>query len=660
MSFSDAGRPPRAARVRWAVGLAVAVAALAGAGPALAQPTAGPPQVIDGPTPAITGPAGLGLSIARDGTGGLVYLKGGHVYLSALTGGTFAPPQQLDGGLAGASSQPVIAADNGGELIVAFLNGGALYVTQRASAGAAFGAPRGLAAPAGDPSLQMTPFGKAYIAFTVPDGSGSDVRTAYYFNGAWALESSPLNATPGDDAGTGSGAPAVAAAGDGVAIVAWGENGHIYTRRVWGTAPSVVFQQADGPLPGCTEVAAGNPAIGSGGDSSYAAIGFDETLSCGGQTVSRVLSNRLQGGIDDCGYPNAPASCQVGAGSAQPAVAVGEYGHGWITAATAADDVVATPLGANAAQAPSIQVNTLSNASAPDAVPAIAGFYSTLIAFQHDPGSAGQPEIRVRFAQNGTSLEPEAVLSSPAQGPTDAAAGLAAAGDVAGEAAVAWVQTAAAGNQIVVDQLYQPPAAPAPSAPSGYVRTLRPVLSYTATSSLWGARYTVDLDGVQIAQTTATAVRVPAALSQGPHSWSVSTTDPAGLTSAVRTQSFFVDTVAPRVKAVLSRVRYVGRPVKLHVIDTDTPPGLPAADGSGIAKVVVHWGDGHTDTMVHWRYHTYRRPGRYRITVIVIDRAGNQTRVRLLIRVRVAPAHPPGQPKPTKPPNRPSAGATKP
>ena len=43
----------------------------------------------------------------------------------------------------------------------------------------------------------------------------------------------------------GSGAPQVATAGDGVGIVAWGEGGHVYSRRVWGTAPSVVDEQAD-------------------------------------------------------------------------------------------------------------------------------------------------------------------------------------------------------------------------------------------------------------------------------------------------------------------------------------------------------------------------------------------------------------------------------
>ena len=46
----------------------------------------------------------------------------------------------------------------------------------------------------------------------------------------------------------------------------------------------------------------------------------------------------------------------------------------------------------------------------------------------------------LRYASDGSDLDPEQVVSSPALGPTDADQGLAAAGDVAGDAAAAWVQ----------------------------------------------------------------------------------------------------------------------------------------------------------------------------------------------------------------------------
>ncbi|MGH2871403.1 MAG: hypothetical protein ACRDL5_02965, partial [Solirubrobacteraceae bacterium] len=256
---------------------------------------------------AIAGPgAGIdsldGLAVARDGTGGLVYLEdlGGvpHVFVSVLSGGRFEAPVQVDPGLAGASSQPVIAADNGGVLIVAFINSGVLYVSQTTAAGTPVSAPAALFTGAANPAISISNFGKAYLAFT-DTADGGDIRTAFYSiptHVPWTLESTPLNATPGDGAGLGSGRPSVVAAGDGVGIVAWGEDGHIYTRRVVGTTPSVVDEQADpASFDGWQEVSAADPSIGAGGIDSYATVAFTETLTDGSAPQTIVLDNRLRG-----------------------------------------------------------------------------------------------------------------------------------------------------------------------------------------------------------------------------------------------------------------------------------------------------------------------------------------------------------------------------
>src|SRR5436305_895663 len=132
-------RQRRALRCALAGGLMACAATLTLAGGAArAQPPSpASPNVIDGPSSAIVGLSGM--SVARDGTGGLVYVKnvGGdpHVFVSVLAG-RFQAPQQVDVGLGGASSQPVIAAGHGGLLLVGFINGGTLYVVSRASAGA--------------------------------------------------------------------------------------------------------------------------------------------------------------------------------------------------------------------------------------------------------------------------------------------------------------------------------------------------------------------------------------------------------------------------------------------------------------------------------------------------------------------------------------------
>ena len=60
-----------------------------------------------------------------------------------------------------------------------------------------------------------------------------------------------------------------------------------------------MIEQADAPLPGCSELSADDPQAGVGGDSSYVGVAFQEVLSCGGQRQQRVLFNRLHGSAYD-------------------------------------------------------------------------------------------------------------------------------------------------------------------------------------------------------------------------------------------------------------------------------------------------------------------------------------------------------------------------
>jgi hypothetical protein len=523
-------------------------------------------------------------------------------------------------------------------LLVAFINSGVLYVVDAAGPSSPFDPPDGLASGASNPSLQMSNFGKAYLAFTVLDGAGHDVRAAYYDNGAWALESSPLNVTPADDAGTGAGLPQVATAGDGVAIVTWGEGGHVFSRRVWGTAPSVVDEQADVPsLSGCGEVSAGEPQVASGGDSSYADVAFQELVSCGGLEQTRVLMNRLHGSQYD-GAAAADGLSSPGTSSADdPDVAMTEYGQGFITAAgQSSNAVVAMDLGNNGATGGVLQINSLPASAPAYPVPGIAGLFSDLIAWQQTPGTAGPSEIRVRYEPRASTLGPELVLSTPASGATDAARGLAATGDGGGDAAVAWAQGPGASSEIVVDQLYQPPGAASVSNALAYSRSTQPVLSWTPASGRWGPlTYTVTLDRMQLGQTGGSSLQVPVALANGSHSWYVTTSNPAGLTVGSSVGKVFVDTVPPVLSAAESGPRRTGSSEVLRIRYHDPAPT------SGVATVSIRWGDGtvtHVKVGTHRVVHVYRRAGRYKITVTVADRAGNQATVVRRIKIATANA----------------------
>jgi hypothetical protein len=588
------------------------------------------------------------------------------VFVSQLVSGAFQAPVEVDGGLAGGSSQPVIAAGSGGLELIGFINSGELYAVERPSQAAPFGSPVALAEGASNPSLSITNFGKAYLAFAAADGSGSDVRTAYFYNGRWALEGPALNAAAADDAGTGSGRPDVAAAGDGVAIVVWGEGGHIYSRRVWGTTPSVVYEQADAPPAGCTEASADAPSVGTGGDSSYAPVAFQERVICGGHEQSRVLMNRLHasiydGIVDADGLSGAPAD-----GADDPQVAMTEYGQGWVTSERSLSRAVfAEMLYDNGAAWGNDQINSLAGTTAPYPVPATAGLYSTLVAWQQDPGSSGPPEIRVRYAPDGINLGAETVLSSPAQGPVDAADGLAAAGDVAGDAAVAWLQGVPGSIAVMAEQLYQAPGQFSVTKSPRYSKASQPVFSWS-TPRGWGPmRYSLTIDGAAVGQTYSNSMAAPTPLSDGPHAWQVSAANPAGEQRQARPAGVFVDTVAPRVRLRLRGLRVIGFRLRARLSYADLPPaGEPRSDASGVTKVELRWGDGTTVRLrpgAHLSTHAYRRAGRYRITVLISDRAGNV--VRLISTIGVAKSvgsFPAPAPPPRHKGKRPSTGGSKP
>src|SRR5204862_5148635 len=102
-----------------------------------------------------------------------------------------------------------------------------------------------------------------------------------------------------------------------------------------------------------------------------------------------------------------------------------------------------------------------------------------------------------------------------------------------------------------------------------YVRSITPTLSWSPSSERWGpVRYAVTLDGAQIAQTTATSAAVPLArfptgLSQGRHRWSVTATNPAGLSRTAGAAAVFVDSIAPQVHVPLAGKRTLGAAIRL-------------------------------------------------------------------------------------------------
>jgi hypothetical protein len=249
----------------------------------------------------------------------------------------------------------------------------------------------------------------------------------------------------------------------------------------------------------------------------------------------------------------------------------------------------------------------------------------------------------MRFAPDGTTLGPETVLSSPAQGPVDSAVGPAAAGDISGDAAVAWLQGQSGSLQLVVDQLYEGPGGFSAPQPFAYTTSTQPTLSWTRPRGWGPMSYSLTIDGAAAGQTFATAARPPTPLPDGPHSWDVTATNPAGQQSSAATAIVFIDTVAPTAKLKLRGQRVAGSQLRAVVKYSDLPqPGEPGGDASGVAKVTIHWGDGslvHLNRGTHRVSHIYRRAGTYEVRLVVIDRTGNRTRVVKFVKIARVKKH---------------------
>jgi hypothetical protein len=189
------------------------------------------------------------------------------------------------------------------------------------------------------------------------------------------------------------------------------------------------------------------------------------------------------------------------------------------------------------------------------------------------------------------------------------------------------------------------------------VRSGHPLLSWSTVHDPWGLAYRVIVDGVQVAQTTATSVRIPAPTPDGPHLWEVVVVNPAGLQNQSKVATVFIDRIAPLVKTSVLGTRQVLKRLHTYISYGDPPPPLqPAADASGVATVTVNWGDRTPLVKLkplvnHRSYHTYLKPGRYKVTVAVTDKAGNTTRTVTVVQVKPKP-----KPKPKKKKKHPKGG----
>jgi hypothetical protein len=605
-------------------------------------------EAVDGPSPDIQR---LGdVDVARDGTGALVYVKrdGGvdHIFASRLVNGAWEAPERIDNGLAGPSSQPVVAASDGGRLAIAFINDTQLVTVVRTAGDQPYGPVSGLAAPASNPAIDMSINGVAYVTFTLPGISAADVRAARLERKGttFAVLPDPLDVDPAQNAGDGNKRSKVAVAADGSAEVVFGEDGsdgrtHVYGRRLFearvSTAPQdLTLNDFEGHSAGAADL----PDIDMEDDSSYAWAVFRQGVEDGAGGVKlRSIARRLVGSqfqapvaVDGQGFPTAEST-------GAPRIDVSGRGDGYAATAGATTGAAVGAVIKDDAFAPGVTLGGGFNV-APFPAPAVAENGDGLVAWAQGDASGSVSLHAKAYDSVPASRVPQApgpdqLLSNPDLGQVDGARGIDAAANRAGDIVVAFVQGGDADRRIVAAAFDRAPGTFLTYTTTRWRKFARPPLRWSPSFELWGAlTYRVEIDGRPVAQTTDTSVTVPDAVPDGLHKWRVVAVDRRGQSTATATRNLRVDATPPKVKFKVSGTRRRGGLVKVAVSATDATG--TAAQASGMKLVRVDFGDRSRAVTGTKAMHRYGRSGKFTIRVSATDNAGNVVAVTRRVTIK--------------------------
>ncbi len=572
---------------------------------ALAAPAAASAAVFGGE--ALDGPAAAlrlgGLDLARDGTGGVAWVRDGAVLVSRFESGALAPPESF-----GAGTDADVAASDGGRLAAVWASGGTVFGALRPAIGQPWGAPVALG-PGEAPRVELSTRGTGYAVWT----AAGDVRAARLDRrtGAWAVLDAVVDANAAAQAGTGRLRPAVAVSADGIGVATWGERGadgrtHVWARKLVGTRLSAFPQDLTLPAPAGS---ADTPSVDAEDDSSFAWVAFRQDAD----GRSRIVAARQRGTQFD-----PPALFDGDA----PRVDIAGRGAGFVGAADPTGLPVAGPI-VRDALGPPLGLG-VPGAGPGASVPAVSENGDALLTW----AQGGQAAVRM-LDEDLRNLG-DSVVSRPEAGAVDPGT-LEAASDRAGSQLVAWVQQAPDGRRLVTAVHDRPPLRPALATTTAWTNpATRPLRWREAFDLLGGARYRVEVDGQPVGETTDLALTPPAPLPDGVRGWRVVAVDRRGQQTRSRTGTLRVDGRPPTLTATVRR--RPGRVLEARVRAVD--PG--AARASGLARVRVDFGD-RGRVLELARSGTLRRVaarrGRLVVQVTATDRAGNATVVRRALRV---------------------------
>jgi PKD domain len=621
-----------------------------------------PASVLDGPNSSVLEVDGAAL--ASDGTGGVVFraLQDGepHVFVSRFLGGSWQAPRQVDLGQAGPVTFPTIAAADGGELLVVWVQPWAWISSSPGSAatlhyelmsavlqpGATSFSQIERIADVGDgtaayPSLAMAPNGSAYVAYRVvtnPLASGTtlpiqpmrpgdelvNVRVSR-FNGLNWSEVGVVNRSPGQVTmrkPSASNAPVVVVNDRSQALVVWQEpeiNGvaRIWARRLFGSSKGNVLAVSPTTIDGKpVDVDADAPAVAL---SPYgqAEVAFRLAGGTGSPLGSpAIMLNTLPMPVTEVVSSfTGPTVLDSAAGIGPPSVAVESHNKYRVayTAAGAARLVSGTE---NGSGSPSV----LGGADGELAFTTIDPEGGGTTVWQ-STDSSGLPVVQAREDFPGGSWQ-GGYLSAPLSGPvSDLVSGESGLGDVL----IAFRQGPAGGSQVMATFAQTPPETFQVTTPSEWVSASKAAISWEeAPDAIGPVSYAVLIDGrVVVRDLSGLSAKLdPHVLGDGRRRIQVLASDDLGQQTMSGPASLDVESNPPQVAVKrLSGVR-----VKVRVYDD--PAGIEAG------KTLVDFGDGTTVTGRDSAVHTYRHAGRYTIVVHATDKVGNQRDAHVRVQVR--------------------------
>jgi hypothetical protein len=413
-------------------------------------------------------------------------------------------------------------------------------------------------------------------------------------------------------------------------VATWGEAGHVYARRLFGTNVSttpidLTLSELDGHAGGAADA----PDVDIEDDSSFAWITFRQQFADGPATKPRAIGVRLRGSrtepaiaFDGLGWG--------GEGVEPPRVDLNGKGQGVATVGTTGgsalagilkDDILnpAAPLGGSGVPAQPI-------GAIAETTDRVVGWVGAGDGAVHGVFYDDKPNVR-----NVPPAGPDTLLTSAELGAVDTSAGFDVAANRTGDFSFVFVQGAGEARRLVAASYDRLPGAFQISTSSKLWRNVVTApLAWGTALDLWGPlTYNVLIDGKVVSQTQATKAQLPAgAVSEGLHTWRVVAVDRRGQSVTTAVKPLKVDTVAPTVSFSIKRKKRVAT---VSATAGDVIP--PSGNAAGIKMVRIDWGDGSGFTDARKASHRYGRTGAFTVRVSATDRAGNVTAVERRIRI---------------------------